>query len=124
MAMTGYEMRGLRAAAGYTQAELAERVGLSRKTINEAEASGDGHVERRTEVAVRAITLAGKVRAGLRASAERSRSEGDLDEAQVFEQAGILLSGNFATDETTMVNLALTAARLRIRLERANFGES
>ena len=117
MPMTGDEMRELRAAAGYTQAELADRVGLSRKTINEAETLGHHHVERRTEVAVRAITLAAKARSGLRAAADRLKADGDVVEATVHEQAAILLSGDFVTDETTMINLALTAARLRLRLE-------
>lgn len=118
MPMTGIEMRELRAAAGYTQAELADKVGLSRKTINEAEALSHHNVEKRTEVAVRAITLAGKARSKLRSAAERLKSGGDVEEATAYEQAGILLSGDFVTDETTMINLALTAARLRLRLER------
>ena len=56
MPMTGAEMREVRQRAGLTQAALAERLGLSRKSINEAEGLGHGFVDRRTELAVRALT--------------------------------------------------------------------
>jgi len=65
--MTGDEMRNLRNFAGLTQAEMAKHAGISRKTITQAEARGDGFVERRTEAAVRALTLVAKARARLSA---------------------------------------------------------
>ena len=118
MSMTGAEMRDLRKAAGLTQAELADQVGLSRKSINEAEALGDRFVERRTEIAVRAITITAKVRAQLVSEAEHHRMAGDSESADLLKQAAILLTGNFATDERTLYKLALTAASLRREVEQ------
>jgi DNA-binding XRE family transcriptional regulator len=115
MPMTGYQMAELRKTAGLTQAELADQVGLSRKSVNEAEALKGGHVEKRTEIAVRALTLAAKARATLIAEAEQLRSAGDEVGERLYRRAAGLLTGNFATDERTIYNLALTAARLEAR---------
>lgn len=117
--MTGNQMRELRRSAGLTQAMLAEQVGLSRKSVVEAEALGDGKVERRTEFAVRALTLAAAAREELLADSKRTWAEGDGDSAKLLEQAAVLLTGNFATDKQTIINLAMTAAKLRRQVERA-----
>lgn len=111
MPMTGFDMKELRKTAGLTQAELAALVGLSRKSISEAERLGRGVVEARTAIAVRALTMTDKVRASLIASAEHYRLTGDSDSAQLYRYAATILTGNFATDEQTIRNLALTAAR-------------
>lgn len=111
MPMTGFQMTHLRKTAGLTQAELAEQVGLSRKSINEAEALDGGFVEKRTEVAVRALTLAAKARATLLAEAEQYRQAGEVEDERLYRRAANLLTGNFATDERTIYNLALSAAR-------------
>lgn len=116
MPMTGYQMTELRKAAGMTQAELAEQVGLSRKSVNEAEALKGGFVEKRTEVAVRALTLAAKARSTLIAEAEQFRLAGDEYEERRHRRAATLLTGNFATDERTIYNLALTTAGMEARL--------
>lgn len=113
MSMTGFDMKELRKTAGLTQAELADLVGLSRKSINEAEGLGSGVVEERTAIAVRALTMTDKVRASLMASAEHYRLTGDSDSAEWYHYAATILRGNFATDEQTIRNLALTAARLK-----------
>lgn len=115
MPMTGFQMTELRKAAGLTQAELADQTGLSRKSINEAEALKGGFVEKRTEVAVRALTLAAKARTTLLAEAEQFRLAGDEECEQRYRRAAALLTGNFATDERTIYNLALTAARMEAR---------
>lgn len=112
MPMTGFQMTELRKAAGLTQAELADQVGLSRKSVNEAEALKGSFVEKRTEVAVRALTLTAKVRASLMAKAEQYRLAGDEHDERQYRRAATLLTGNFATDERTIYNLALTAARV------------
>lgn len=118
MPMTGDEMRDLRNFAGLTQAEMAKHAGMSRKTINEAETRGDGFVERRTEAAVRALTLVAKARARLSAQAALHRAEGDADGARLFGYAATLLTGDFASDEQTIYNLAMSAAQLREELNR------
>ncbi len=118
MPMTGDEMRDLRNFAGLTQAEMAKHVGMSRKTINEAETRGDGFVERRTEAAVRALTLVAKARARLSAQAALHRAEGDAAGARLFGYAATLLTGDFASDEQTIYNLAMSAAQLREELNR------
>lgn len=115
MPMTGFQMTELRKAAGLTQAELANEVGLSRKSVNEAEALKGGFVEKRTEVAVRALTLAAKARTTLLAEAEQFRLAGDDDEERRYRRAASLLTGAFASDEKTIYNLALTAARMETR---------
>ncbi len=111
MPMTGFEMQALRKAAGLTQADLADQVGLSRKSINEAEALGSRFLERRTEFAVRALTLTAKARASLLARAEECRQAGDCESERLFSCAANIITGNFATDERTIYNLALSAAR-------------
>jgi transcriptional regulator with XRE-family HTH domain len=116
--MTGNQMRDLRKFAGLTQAELGEQEGLSRKTINEAEARREDYIERRTEAAVRALTQVSKVRARLSAEAALHRVEGDVDGARLFGYASTLLNGSYATDEQTIYNLALTAATLREEVNR------
>jgi transcriptional regulator with XRE-family HTH domain len=113
MPMTGFEMRALRKSAAFTQAELANQVGLSRKSINEAEALGSRFVEKRTEFAVRALTLTAKARASLLGCAEEFRQAGDAESEKLFRYAATILTGNFATDERVIYNLALTAARCR-----------
>ena len=115
MPMTGFQMAELRKAAGLTQAELADQVGLSRKSVNEAEALKGGFVEKRTEVAVRALTLAAKARITLLADAEQCRLAGDAAGERQHRRAATLLTGNFTSDETTIYNLALTAARMEMR---------
>lgn len=122
MPMTGSEMRDLRKAASLTQAELADHVGLSRKSINEAEALGDRLVEKRTEVAVRTLTLVAKARAQLIAQAQDHRSADDEETAKLFHYAANLLTGSFATDGQTIYNLALTAATWRQEVERLTAG--
>ncbi|HEX8553468.1 MAG TPA: hypothetical protein VF695_02065 [Sphingomonas sp.] len=118
MPMTGTEMREVRLAARLTQAELAEHVGLSRKSINEAEALGPRAVDRRTEMAVRALTLAAAARRDLVLEARRLREAGDDEEAQLLDGAATLLTGGYATDERTLYNLARTAATYRREAER------
>ena len=118
--MTGNEMRTVRRAAGLTQSALAEHVGLSRKSINEAEALGDGFVERRTELAVRALTLTAAARSELIEDAIRARAGGNTNEADLLEYAASLCTGNFATDERTIYNLARTAATYRRETIRMN----
>lgn len=118
MPMTGNEMRDLRKFAGLTQAEMAEHAGLSRKSINEAEAMGDVFVERRTEAAVRALTQVAKARARLLAHEAVGRAEGDRETQKIFGYAANLLTGRFVDDEQTIYNLAVTASRLSAEVER------
>lgn len=118
MSMTGNEMRDLRKFAGLTQAEMAEHAGLSRKSINEAEGMGDEFVERRTEAAVRALTLVAKARARLLAQEAVGRAEGDRETQKIYGYAATLLTGRFVDDEQTIFNLAVTASRLSAEVER------
>lgn len=115
--MTGFEMAELRRSAGLTQSALAEHIGVSRKTINEAEALGDGAVDRRTELALRALTLTSSVHARLIEDSKRSRVDGDVTSARMFESAANILRGKYATDEETIYNLARTAASYRSEAE-------
>lgn len=117
-------MKDLRKFAGLTQAELAEHVGLSRKSVNKAEALGDDFVERRTEAVVRALTLVAKVRTRLSAQAALYRAEGDAAGARLFGYASNLLAGRFATDEQTIYNLAVSAAQLREEVNRLSHSDS
>lgn len=117
MTMTGSDMRNLRKFAGLTQAELGEAVGLSRKSINEAEALGDSFVDRRTEMAVLMVTSAAKAKARLHAEAEVYRITGDTNDARRAEKAAALLEGRFAMDEDIIYNLALYAAAGVLELE-------
>lgn len=118
MAMTGSKMRELRNTTGMTQAQFADAVGLSRKSINEAEARGERFVERRTEAAVRAITLVAKVRSRLLKLADQHGASEDWDSAKRYRVAATHLTGTFATDEETIFNLALSAADYRQELDR------
>jgi transcriptional regulator with XRE-family HTH domain len=113
MPMTGAEMREVRQRTGLTQAALAEQLGLSRKTVNEAEALNHGFVDKRTELAVRALTQTASARAELTEEAQRCREAGDIDEAGLLDYAATLLNGGFASDTRTIYNLARTAATLR-----------
>jgi transcriptional regulator with XRE-family HTH domain len=67
-------MRDHRRAAGLTQEQLAERAGLSPRTISELERGGE-HVPRRDTVAllVQALGLAGSDREAFEALVERRR---------------------------------------------------
>ncbi|MEA3051909.1 MAG: hypothetical protein QOG72_812 [Sphingomonadales bacterium] len=119
MPMTGLEMRELRITTGLTQAQFAEEIGVSRKTVNEAEGIGDGFLERRMEVAVRAITRVAKARSRLVTLAEEHERTGDEDSARSYRYAANLLRGSYASDEDTIFNLAVTAAQLRQELDRS-----
>jgi len=116
MPMTGLEMRELRKTTGLTQEHFADAIGLSRKSVNEAEALGDQPIGRRTESAVRAITLVAKARSRLMEIADQHRAAGDDAEAELYRYAANLLRGSFATDEDTIFNLAKSAAQLRREL--------
>jgi len=116
--MTGNDMRYLRKLAGLTQAEMAEHAGLSRKSINEAEAMDDEFVERRTEAAVRALTQVAKARARLLAQEAVGRAEGDRETQEIFGYAATLLTGRFVDDEQTIYNLAVAASRLSAEVEK------
>ena len=118
MPMTGQEMRELRKTTGLTQEQFADEIGLSRKSVNEAEALGDQHVGRRTESAVRAITRVTKARSRLMEMAGQHQATGDDTEAQLYMCAANFLRGSFATDEDTIFNLAISAAHLRQELDR------
>ena len=73
------ELKALRKAAGMTQADFADAIGMSRKAVNEMEA-GKAPIERRTEIAAR-VLLADRqpsddnlVRASALACADRMRT--------------------------------------------------
>ncbi len=117
MTMTGADMRKLRKFADLTQAELGKAVGLSRKSINEAEALGDSFVDRRTEMAVLMVTSAAKAKARLLAEVEVYRITGDTKDARRAEKAAALLDGRFATDVDIIYNLAMYAASGALELQ-------
>jgi DNA-binding XRE family transcriptional regulator len=54
MAMQGEDMKALRVAAGLSQAELGEAIGMARETIGAMERGTHG-IELRTELAVRYV---------------------------------------------------------------------
>jgi hypothetical protein len=101
-----------------TQQMLADKLGLSRKTINEAEALGANAIDRRTDLAVRSITATSNAHTDLITDANEARASGDYEEATILEVGANLLTGSFVPDERTLYNLARTAGTLRLEVER------
>uniref|UniRef100_UPI0035CB0BC6 helix-turn-helix transcriptional regulator n=1 Tax=uncultured Sphingomonas sp. TaxID=158754 RepID=UPI0035CB0BC6 len=62
MTMQASELRELRRRMGLTQEQLAQEIGMSRKTINAMEL-GKSVIERRTELAVRYLEHLGASKA-------------------------------------------------------------
>jgi transcriptional regulator with XRE-family HTH domain len=81
----GELLRRHRRAVGFTQEELAERAGLSTRSISELERSGPPHVPRRDTVALlaEALTLSADDRAELDATVDRRRGPRPLPKSSV-----------------------------------------
>jgi transcriptional regulator with XRE-family HTH domain len=103
MTMQADELRDLRRAAGFTQSELADAIGMSTRMVNKMEA-GEAAIERRTEMAVHYVaTLANShtmfalaLKMERAARGEASLDPEDMEDAATWLKAAASLPRDWA----------------------------
>lgn len=108
MPMTSIELRELRKSAGLTQEELAKLIGMSRKSVNEAENS-QKDVEKRTELATRYVFAPYLAKKRLM---EESENASHPKRQALIRAASIIGFLNELNPESVIYRIALSAAEV------------